>query len=61
METIIQLAEEKLKSFDFEIEYHNKKLSEVKQLKADLQLELSSLKVKLGEPTPGHEHNSFKK
>ena len=61
METIIQLAEEKLKSFDFEIEYHNKKLSEVKQLKADLQLELASLKLKLGVPTKGHEHNSFKK
>ena len=61
METIIQLAEEKLKSFDFEIEYHNKKLSEVKQLKADLQLELASLKLKLGVPTEGHEDNSFKK
>jgi len=49
MENIIQLAEEKLKSLDFDIDWHAKKLQEAKSQKADLELELASLKVKLGE------------
>ena len=59
MEQIIQLTEEKLIGLDWHINYHREKLEEYKEQKSKLALELATLKVKLGTPTPGHEHNSF--
>jgi hypothetical protein len=49
MENIILLVEKKLKSLNFDIDWHAKKLQEAKAQKADLELELASLKIKLGE------------
>jgi hypothetical protein len=49
MENIIQIIEDKIEQLQSDIDWREKKLKQDKTQKADLELELESLKVKLGE------------
>ena len=49
MENIIQIIEDKIEQLQSDIDWREKKLKQDKAQKADLELELTSLKVKLGE------------
>jgi|GEM_PF-5361344 hypothetical protein len=61
MELIISTIEKTIKDTEYDISYYSNCLQSAKNKLNQLNIELAELKVKLGEPTPGHEHNSFQK
>lgn len=58
MKLIIETIEKAIEHENWSIDYHQKALDGHKERLNQLNLELATLKVQLGEPTPGHEHNS---
>ena len=49
MENILKLIEREIESLEYDINYHTKAVQKATVKKADLELELESLRVKLGE------------